>query len=1459
MAKAYTSSPLFSITANERAMMEERLKQNPVYDPEIREVTESFGGRFLLGARNTLTGSVGWTLGSVASSLVNDDTSDPLNISVSRPQFDPLRDANPLQYPMSYSMGNNPESIAEDLKDVPFEYWPELVTSKTFGQYKERLTFIKAGLPVGQAEASTGGFLFGLAGDMAALTAVGMAAEPLALAGLGARTTLAGRAAAGAGGSSRTLGIAEAAAEAATAVSRSNLVGRYTALGIAEEVVYQAVRQGVDPTYNPEVSDVLFDLTLSGGIAGVLGGAVFGKSFVRENIEEAATDLIRRRVTELPGGYTISYSNRMVFDSEAAVDAMLLRQGDSFEVETNRIGQDMWDNWQRDPTIPDPNFAGTRADLTIPGTRTVRIGEVPVAPAPREVGAPPLAPATQPPTIRPRRGQLERMGIRSALNAAAFELSQAGVPLSAAVFGGLARALVRTEQAALKAGAFNKRFWEEVAKEIPGVNLRPIQQRTFIPGVDRTVVDVVAREDMVDAVWSMYRRNVVNGVDTRDSLVFRVLTEIRSRGGTVNRKTVAEVIDSLREVAQNPPKKTDKGGRKVLDRNARRLAVNKIVNKYAASDQQVYIPDSLLNKMSGGGGGITGGGVGLPPIGGGKAGADPNFDSVPQVKAWFERLPWISPLLNQSARLMESDNGAARLLGHLAFHAKRSFEIAQPQTIFEAGSMALHGLSFTFMRGYRNGLVKYAMGDSTRPATIVDALRLLRNRKLYREFDEKVAKQLRTGAFDDASDAVNETARGIRDLLNKVHNMGFEVGLKGFQKMGVQNYMPRLWRWDRIRRLGTTAEGKQALIDLVRKSIDQNGRRVVIDGVEQTLTGDIDDAARVFTDRLLAIANKTENAPLLEQEQELADSLLRLEAPIKGKGPSGGTPFGRARTLLDESAEISLSQDFLGSGRNALSVADLTNNDLPFVMRKYITSIMGSINQRRMINAFNEELRARGVFGPEYKTKTGEILKGEVEAETVEDMIKLARKIGGSETISAGQEEAFYELMAAIRYDPIHKGVMNVPSRLLGLLMNYGYLVTGGQFGLAQMGEISRLVGTLGLGKVITQMPILKEMVTNWKNLDRDSQNFASFIDSWFSPSTDRLRRAFTTDMTRTQEFSGVLGAVERGVGAAANVFSDISLLAPITAFTQQLTAATTLQHLYDVAKYGSKRLDDATVRALGLEPEQYEQIIRFIGKNAETRAGFMGERIVGLKNIDAKDMDLVKAFVQRMVESRIQSVATRGDFHKSAFSVLGRLMTQFRTFNLKGIDNFLIQNATRVGRGGGLKVAQEITATLMFAGTIQYLRTYADWRSQTAARDWKEAKETEKRLGLQGFIRGAFTGPAEFFVPSLLTDGIASFTTGSPVFSQYRYSGLDWFGFPGEAQTRRAASVATDLYGRAVGKPLGLDTEREITQGTIRKARLLLPGQNLPGLKQYLNIAESEISDAWNLRERQPRRAKPD
>jgi hypothetical protein len=1424
----------------ERAMIEERLNQTPTYDPDIQEITDAFGGRFLLGTRPTLTGALGWTLGSALDGLVNDDPSDPLNFAKSK-------DEATFQDPLSYGLDNNVDGIAADLEPVPFSEWSWILSANTYGEYKKRLGFVKAGLPVGQAEASGWGYAFGLTGDIAALTAIGMAAEPIALAGLGARGALAGRAGASSLGVMRTQSIAAAAAEAATTVGRMNLTARYAALGVAEEAVYQAVRAGVDPIYEPTMGEVVRDMVISGTIAGVLGGAVFGRTFVKDTIQESVEGLRRQRITELPGGYTIQYGPRIAFDSPAAADQMLFAKGTgSFADESERVGRELFTDWNRDPTVIDPNFPGTRADLTVPGTRTVRIGETPVAPAPREVGAPPIAAPTQPPTIRPRRGQLERVGLRSAIKAAAFELSLAGVRLNEQVFAGIARALVRTELAGLSAGAFNKRFWEEVAKEIPGVALRKTNERAFIPGIDRTVRDLVEREDMVNSIWSLYRRNALTGVDTRDSLIFRVLSEIRARGGTVNRDTVAEVVDTLREVSQRPPTKLSKNGKRIVDKNGRRLAVAQLVNKFAKSDQQVFIPNSLLNKMQGGRvSGPVGAGARAMPTGA----VSPDFNDIPKDYGILKYWSWFG---NQSARLLQSDNGAARAIGWLAFGAKRTFDIAQPQTIFEAGSMALHGLMFTFLRGYRNGYTRFVMGDVTDTPSIMARLKEFGRKEMRAQFHDRVIKQMRTGNFDDASASVNDTARGFRELLNKIHQMAHEVGLKGFQTSAVNNYMPRMWRWDRIRRLATTESGKKALIRLIRDSLDQNGRKVVIDGVEQTFKGDLDEAATVFANRLIGIANKTENAPLIEQEQELAEALLGLAGPVKGKAPAGGTPFGRVRTLLNEDTKMSTADDFLGTGRMEISIADLTNNDLPFVMRKYITSIVGAMNQRRLISAFNDQLRARGVFSPKYVSPSGEVLQDQVEVETVEEMIALAKKIGGE--IGAGQEEGLRELVSAIRYEPIHMGPTNVGQRVLGIMLQYGYLTTGGQFGLAALGELSRIVGTLGIGKTLRQMPVLLEMIDNWKNMDRDGQNLASLVDAWFAPSTDRLRRVFL-EITPTDEYGGALGFVERRLNSASQILSDISGLAPVTSFTQQLTAATTLQHLFDVARKGTSRLDNATVRALGLEPEQYEQIIEFVGRNAKTKAGWMGERIVGMDNIDAKDMDLIKAFVQRMVESRIQSVPTRGDFHKSVFSILGRVLTQFRTFNLKGVDNFLIQNATRVGRGGGAKVAQEIGATLMFAGTIQYLRTYADWKSQVAANDWEAAEQTEERLGIPGFIRGAFTGPSEFFVPSLLTDTASTFLTGDPIFSPYRYSGLSFYGFPGEAQTIRAGQVIKDLYGAAVGKPLDLKTERDITTGTIRKARLLLPFQNLPILKQYFNILEAEIEEAYNLPSQQPRR----
>jgi hypothetical protein len=1463
MEKAFFDSPIFSISPYEAMEMRHKAQQTPVIDPDIQEIVDGYGGRFILGNRNTDTGRIGWYLGEVLATPFADEEDAPLNLTKTKAEFSAINDD------LTFGLDNNIDGIIDNISDVPFEHWDYLFSAGTYGQFKDRVRFVKAGLP--QAQALGTGGIVGTLGDIGGMVALGMAAEPLVLAGLGTTTTLAGRAAASSSGMFRTQLVGQAAMEAAATLSRTGLTARYAAMGAAEEIVYQSIRNGIDPVYSPNASSVIYDIAFSSGVSGILGGAVFGRTFAKDQIEEAAKALKAEKTVNLPGGYTVSYDSRLAFDSPAAADRMLFAAGTgNVQEEADKIAKSLWADWERSPR---------RVDLAIPGTRSVSLPVIDPALVTKwsnvyDIGDT-LIPLTanegfqaysRQAVLRGRfRGKPGNVvGLRSAIKAAAFELSVAGLKLDEATFAKIGQAIVKVERQKLVAGAFNKAFWEEVSKDLPAdvvANLRKPNERTFIGGIDRSLMDLSQREDMVDAIWDSFKTNKhLSGgkltADGQSSLIFQVLQQLRQRGATVNREVVADVVDELRRISQNPPTRVNAKGRKVLDTNARRLAVAQVINKRVKDGKEIYLPPSLVNKMNV----VPATRAGVAAAGSTPSGlpGSSDFSDVPLLQRFLtERLPIWEKWGNQAARMMQSKNGAVRLIGHLSFNARKALNKAQPQTIFEFGSSVLHHMQFAFMRGYRNQFIRFALGGGTNnvPMDKVTLATYMKNafgnKELRRDFNRRVAQQLRTGVYDDAVEAVNDAAKGFREIFNKIHAMAAEVGLRGFDKSAVVNYMPRLWRWDRIRRLSTTPEGEKDLTRLIKAAIDQNGRKVVIDGVEQTIKGDIDAAATAFTERLISIAQKTENAPMTEQDQELVEALGDLLGPVKATTPSK-TPFGRARILLNEQATVQTANgaDHLGDGKTVLSIADLTNDDLPFVFKKYVTSMMGAINEKRLINAFNEELRIRGVFGPEYTTSDGTVLKNTVEVTTIDEMLGLARKIGGE--IDPGHEEGFREVIAALRYEPLHHGTTGVLDRVLGIAIPYGYLTTGGQFGLAAMGEMARIVGTLGFFQMMRQMPILPEMIGNWKNMDKDAQNFASFIDTWFAPSTDRMRRAFM----ETGQSDPSAGILKRGLDSTSNLMSDITLLAPITSFTQQLTAATTIQHLYEVSKGATSRMDNATLRTLGLEPEQYQKIIDFVGANAELRNGFLGERVTNLKNLDAKEMDLVKAFVQRTVDTRIQSIPTRGDFHKLVFGFAGRLFTQFRTFNLKGIDNFLIQNAGRTSKGAGIQVAKEIGATMMLSGLIAYARNYADWRSQVAAGNSEAANETEKLLTVDGALRGAAMGPSEFFLPTTATDFVwKTLADKDPLFSPYRYSGLDWYGFPGQAAVSRSWAVGKDLYGASVGDAFDLSIEREITRGTLHKARLLLPGQNIPILKQYFNILESDIATEYNLRKTQPRR----
>jgi len=1547
MPDFYFSSPILAKTPEELAAERQALAEAPVYDPDILEITGHYADRFLSGAAQTLLGSATIQTVEGVYDYLSGESNDLLNFETD------IDDLSPLS-PASHSMGNNRTGIIEKLNTIDPAKWQYVLGARTYNEFLDRVLFVKRGTP--EAQPAGLGYATGMVADLGAMTVGGMLAEPLALAGLGTRTTLAGRAASRVYGRYGVQTSAQAATEAVASLSRTGLAARWAALGAGEEVVYQIARQGIDPNYDPSFGEVAFNLTMSAGVAGVLGGAVFGRSFAADQVEAAAEALYQTRQVELPGGYTINYTP-FPFQSAAYVDQTLLRgaEATSGAIDTAATAAKAeWDALPQElfePPKPIRLFRGespttNKQSATQGGTFWTPVEELADAfgeggtkrsiefvpqklltaktwtEAKTMLGLPQSASMDDliaeaqkrgydsvtfmgpdgpefillnpVPAVQPRvagAGQAaRRSGVpaRNPVVAAAFEISLAtGVQPTVQVFAAIFRAMAAAHRSGGTGFGFNSVFWTELGRELgPEVasKLRPQGARAVIGSADGRAVALAQREDLIDQTWKYFNTGRY-GADPAapQSLIFTVLEEIRTRGGTVNRQVVSEVIDELQAIAANPPTRVNAKGRTVLDPNARRAKVIEIIDRRAQDvsvgsarsqgraaarpKKPITLPDSVLAKLgaksaaravSGAAGGpaLSGGAGGTTPPTAGTGGNGTWGEGIPkQLTAYLtERIPLISPLLNQAARAMESDNPAVRLIASMAFNARRATGAAAKYTIFEAGSQALHASMFAFLRGYRNGYLRFASGGGVSDVTadavgLVDNLRFaFGNKAIRQDFNRRVAKQLRSGVFDDSVAAVNDTAKGFQEIFQKVHNLAFEAGLPGFTQSAVRNYMPRLWRFDLIRDLAVSPEGTKALQDLIEQAINKNGRRVVIDGVEEVFEGDTRQAAVAFTDRLISIAKNTENRPMSSQDQELVEALGDLLGPLKAKVGSK-TPFGRSRILLDESTEIVTGTDLLGNGKTSLALDDLFDDDLPKVFRKYITSVMGAVNERRLINAYNESLAANGFKGPKKVLDDGTEIQEPLKVDTIEEMFANARDTGGS--IEQGAEEGLREVIAALRYEPIYSGAPKFGDRAMSLFMQYGYLTTGGQFGLAAFSEIARIVGTVGVRNTIRQLPVVMEMVTNFKNLDREGQNFASFLDSWFHPSTDRMRRVFM-DPLGDASYSGPFAKTIRG---ATNLMSDISGLAPITSMTQQLTAAGAIQHLYEVGRgLGTKGFDDATIRTLGLEPDQYRALAAWVAENAETRAGILGDRVVNIKNMAGPKMAELKVMVDRMVRTRIQDVPTRGDFHKLAFTWWGRLVTQFSTFNLKGIDNFLIQNAGRVKGGGGLQVAKEMTATMVLAGLIGYGRNYADWWSHKKARNYEKARKMEELLSVEGFVRAAIAGPSEMYLLTKAGDGMWALGSKDPLFAPYRYSGLSMYGFPGETQLRNIGTVLNDARGALIGKPLDLDVRREFTTKTLHAGRSLIPGQNLPFLKQYLNISEQEIAEEYNLSKQQPR-----
>ena len=1502
-----SASPLDYETAGEKLRLSWNIDPFRHLDPDLKGEAKVLGPT-LTSLSNWFAGKAGARGAFLISGMQEEQSySVPLNFEpkpTAPDQIDPAS-YTPLEEMLGdwrHSGKNNLEGITELVSKVNSSEWPWVLEAKSYGELVDRVEFLRFTSPEFAQQGNMAGDVLGFTSSAAGIIASSLILEPLPFILTGTRATMTAtgtqigvRAAVPYFG--RSVDIAHEAAMAARNLSTVGLMGRYAALGVAEETVLKVARSGIDPTYRPDMPEILTDTIFSAGIAGALGGWA-GRQYVNDLIESTANRYLHEaRIRDT----TISISTTMPFATFVAADRMLIsptaRNVDELveEVATN--------SWQA--------YSTTGREF-VPGTQSVALPVLSPATARRRpagaadaTAVPPAGAAARAPTPAARRAEIRRMaisGIQSNILSVVAEIQRRGGEPTEEMVRAVTDIVFNAFNQGLRGQALESHIWARAVEGLPArvaENVRLAVGRGNAPSLRKAAADFDAltmRNEVLDGLWM----TIEGGADaaqamrraagTDNSLILQVAFEIQRRGGEVTRESLEGIVDDIRELIRNPPRRTNARGRQMLDARSRRAQLAEIINRRVpVPNQRIYVPRYLntplntaaanaartMNQAARGANRPGGAGVGLRGSGAGGTGATPSGSAegvlamqneVPQLTG-VDTLGPLQHLFNQAANVLRHNNPIVRLFGYTGLNARRAMNtpsgtnVAQGQTVMELGTMQMVEMMARTLLTYRNAYTRYALNIAPNDRIgLRDGLRAAfgnGRRATKARFDAELSRQLRSGAYNSQSEVVNQAARELRNVLNDMHGIAHGANVRGFRQGAQLNYLSRLYRWSRIERLSTTAEGRQALRNLMAQALQDNAglRRVMLEDGTMATLADVDQAATVLSERLIALATRSENAPLTDIDQELADALEALEAGLAPAATSR-TPFGRARIIMNEEARVATTGDLLGLGRNELTLADLTADDVPLIMKRYMTSVMGAVNERRMLDELHAQMGHYGILGP-----NGEAL---AEFENFEQFFDLSQRLGrlsgGGGAVDDTTLASMREIVAALRYEPLHRSnaelgsLSRVADRVTSIMLPMGYMTTGGGFGLAALTETSRLTGTFGLRSTVRQMPIIREMINNWRNMDEGVENTAAFLDQAFSPSTERLRRALFYDI-ENQLRGEDPSAFMRGMNSVSNFFSDISMLSPITSFTQHLSAAVVLQHLYDTGIGVARRLDDATIRTLGLEPDQYDELMDWVRTNAVLNDR---GRVVNLNNLNALEFDNLRVMVDRTVRTRIQDIPTRGDMGRWAFSWYGRLLTQFRTFNLKGIDNFLLQNVSRARRGGGVGVSREIFSTMLFAGLIQYSRKYMEYESKKRTGDWEGAKEIEDNfLGVDGFVRGAFTGPSEFFLPILAADATwTTFVSDDPLFSAYRYSGLNWYGFPAQSFVSKGIDIGTDIYGATVARGVGIeDKDREITRSTIHKMRLLMPGQNLLGLKDLLDIGEAEIGDAFNLSKQQPRK----
>lgn len=823
--------------------------------------------------------------------------------------------------------------------------------------------------------------------------------------------------------------------------------------------------------------------------------------------------------------------------------------------------------------------------------------------------------------------------------------------------------------------------------------------------------------------------------------------------------------------------------------------------------------------------------------------------------------------LNQYAASLNHPNPIVRIVGMMGY-AKRTLQThgagATPQgwTIIEEGNFALNGHLLRVNEMVNRRFVQFISGGNTRDRTWVtrgmyEALRP-GNRSRRNDFYSQVISRVRSGHTAPGSvNPLDQTVEETRQIIKDIYEPAHALGVAGFRDAPDPNYFPRVWNWDGIIELSRTTEGQQALQLWFEGALTTQyvggipARQVRWDDGTVDVYTDVPEAARVFVEALQNIAadaaGPTERrvgrwAPLTDHDQIVFDSLNNLGAPIGGTTGRSRSVHGRPRVILNENHVQNLATPVQGQGGtlNQITLSDLAINDLPFILRKYAISVQAAINEHRAIDMFNQIMVRHNIMAP-----AGSAIP-HVQIEQIGKIIPFAEKFRNIDPntfggiLTSAEREVINNTIDALTYRPVFSvGNLGFGGKILeemsALATSAVYVLRGGSFAISAIPEMNRIAGMFGTWEMFRAMPfVVKELALGWANMGDPTRHALAALDAAFHPNTDRRLKSlyFAGAADEPRRFGNIMRHTGNRVGSW---YADFSGLNPVTSVNQTVNSVVTLRHFQNVGSGTAAETDDGTLQLMGLTRQQYRQVAAWVHRNIvqQRRLGFM--QPIDIRNTNDPEFFMLRGAIDRSTQHNIQSMPTQGDYGKWAFRGLGPILTTFRKYSLKGIDNYLFQNIDRMrfgGTRGRIRVLKTLIMLGFFGGLTKWLVNQAKYEQAIANGELELANQIQDRsLSKMGFARGAADSITELFLPAMVIDNAYNALTGNGnIFSNYNTNPLTITGLPHFSVLRDMMSVFGDVFGEfAYQLDIFLNRQRRVTVETTKNVVDLTPFGSLP------------------------------